>query len=167
MPLTRRTIKVVWLLSFVFLVSCDRPQAQTRYSTVQQDEERVAAMYAMRAIGFELVTMFEDKKLEPLRIRELTELLSQQAEALPTHFDYSPDPKRQPSTAAEASIWTKPDDFRAAMSTFQNKARNLKKVVDAMPDAKLDSMWPVLVDTGDSCTACHTKFRVGGDPSHD
>lgn len=167
MPLTRQNTKIFGLLACAFLSSCDAQQVQIRFSTVQEDEERVAAMYAMRAIGVELVTMFEDKKLERLRIRELTELLSQQAGALPTHFDYAPDPKRQPSTAAGASIWTKPDDFRAAMFAFQHKARNLKKVVDATPDAKLDSIWPLLVRTGDSCTACHTKFRVGGDPSND
>lgn len=159
--------KAACLLAFVFLVGCDQQKDKVRFSTVQEDQERVAAMYAMRAIGVELVTMFEDKKLDPARVRELTKLLSQQATALPMHFVYTPDPTRQLSSVARTTIWTKPDDFQIAMSAFQQKARNLREVVDVTPDSNLDSIWPVLVDTGNSCTACHTKFRVGGDPSHD
>lgn len=163
----RRTTKALCLLPFLFLVSCDRPQDRIRSSTVQEDEERVAAMYAMRAIGVELVTMFEDKKLEPLRIRELTAQLKRQADALPQHFAYSPDSKRRPPSATKPTIWTAPDDFQKAMTAFQRKSRNLAAAVDATPDAELESLWPVLVDTGDSCTACHNQFRVGGDPSHE
>jgi cytochrome c556 len=167
MSLTRWKAKAVCLLPFAFLASCDRPQGQIRYSAVQEDEERVAAMYSMRAIGVELVTMFEDKKLEPSRIRELTAQLKKQADALPQHFAYAPDPKRRPLPATKASIWTAPDDFQRAMTAFQSKSTNLAAAVNATSNAELESLWPVLVDTGDSCTACHNQFRVGGDPSHE
>ena len=155
------------LLVFALLGACSGQQDQIRYSTAQQDDKRVAAMYEMRAIGVELVTMFEDKNLESSRIRELTAQLKKQADALPRHFAYTPNPKRQPPTATKAAIWTEPADFEKAMATFQRKSRNLAATVDATPDSELDSLWPVLVDTGDSCTACHEQFRVGGDPSHE
>jgi cytochrome c556 len=155
------------LLPVTLLAACNREQDQTRYSTLEEEEERVAAMYAMRAIGVELVDMFDSSKLQPSRIRELTSDLVTQAEALPRQFKHSPDPKGPSTTAARALIWTKPDDFRAAMSTFQLKAKYLKQVVNGTSDSKLESIWPVLVDTGNSCTACHQKFRIGGDPPHD
>ena len=155
------------LLVFALLGACSGQQDRIRYSTAQQDDERVAAMYEMRAIGVELVTMFEDKNLEPSRIRELTAQLKKQADALPQHFAYAPDPKRRPAPATKASIWTTPDDFQKAMTSFQRKSRDLAATVDATSNAELESLWPALVDTGDSCTACHKQFRVGGDPSHE
>ncbi len=160
-------MKTAWLPAVVSLAACNHEQDKFRYSTAQQDEERIAAMYAMRAIGVELVTMFEDKTLEPWRIRELTGRLVEQADALPQHFQYAPDPKRHQASAAKALIWDKSGDFQTAMTSFQQKTQRLKTMVNATPDAKLDSIWPTLVETGDSCTACHQKFRIGGDPSHD
>lgn len=124
-------------------------------------------MYAMRAIGVELVTMFEDKTLKPSRIRELTGRLAEQADALPWHFEYAPDPKRRQGSAAKALICNKSSDFQTAMTGFQHNTRRLKTMVDTAPDSKLESIWPALVDAGDSCTACHQKFRIGRDPSHD
>ena len=50
-------------------------------------------MYAMRAIGVELVAMFEDKNIKPKRLRELVTLLTKKANALPQHFEYAPNPK--------------------------------------------------------------------------
>ncbi len=159
-------MKAGWLLAFVLLGACDGRRDQIRYSTAQQDDERVAAMYAMRAIGVELVTMFENKNLKPSRIRALTKQLKKQADALPRHFAFAPDPKRRPGPATKVSIWTAPVDFQRAMTLFQRKSRNLSVTVDATPNSELESIWPVLVDTGDSCTACHKQFRLGGDPSH-
>lgn len=162
-----RKTQLAFLWPVVLLAACNGVSDQKRYSTAQEDEERVAAMYAMRSIGVELVDMFDSSKLQPARVRELTSLLVKQAEALPTHFKRAPDPKGPSTSQAKALIWAKPNDFRAAMSTFQQKARHLKQTVDGTPDAKLKGIWPVLVDTGNSCTACHQQFRVGGDPSHD
>jgi hypothetical protein len=65
-------MKTAWLLAFISLAACNHEKDKFRFSTAQQDEERVAAMYAMRAIGVELVTMFDDKTMKPSRIRELT-----------------------------------------------------------------------------------------------
>ena len=165
MPVTRRGLNAGSLLAFALLCACDLPQA--RYATAQQNDERIAAMYVMRSIGVELVTMFETKNLAPARVRELTRQLKSQSEALPRHFAYAPDPQHRQATATKASIWNKPEDFQKAMTTFQHKSRNLAAIVDATPDAELDRIWPVLVDTGNSCTACHQQFRIGGDPSHD
>lgn len=167
MSLIHHQTKAGYLLVFVLLNACSSQRVQHRYSTAQQDDARVAAMFAMRAIGVELVTMFEGKNLEPSRIRELTAQLKKQADALPRHFAYTPHPKRQPAPATKAAIWTEPGDFQKAMAAFQRKSKNLAVTVDATPDSELDSLWPVLVDTGDSCTACHGQFRVGGDPSHE
>ncbi len=153
------------MLAFVSLAACN--QERVRFSTDQEDQDRVAAMYEMRAIGVELVTMFEDEALEPLRIRKLTGRLAEQANDLPRHFEYAPDPKRHKASAAKSSIWASPDAFQKAMTAFQQKAQHLKTVVNATPDSKLENIWPALVDTGDSCTACHKLFRIGGDPSHD
>jgi cytochrome c556 len=124
-------------------------------------------MHAMRSIGVELVTMFESSKLEPSRIRELTTLLTKHAEAMPQQFTHAPNPVRARASAAKAIIWTKPDDFQAAASTFQQKAKLLKRVVDISPDSKLENILPALVDAGNSCVACHQQFRIGGDPPHD
>ena len=124
-------------------------------------------MYAMRAIGVELVAMFEDKKIKPKRLRELVTLLDKQADALPKHFEYAPNPKRNPRSAVRATIWAKPNDFKTAMTAFQRKARHLSTMVNTTADANIEDIWPALVDTGNSCTACHQKFRIGGDPPHD
>jgi cytochrome c556 len=160
-------MKTAWLPAFVLLAACNHEQDKFRYSTAHQDEERVAAMYSMRTIGVELVTMFEDKNVEPSPIRELTGRLAQQADDLSRHFEYAPDPKRRQTSASKALIWDESGDFQTAMASFQQKTRRLETIVNTMLDSKLESIWPALVDTGDSCTACHQKFRIGGDPSHD
>ena len=124
-------------------------------------------MYAMHAIGVELVAMFENKNIKPKRLRELVTLLDEQAKALPQHFEYAPNPKRNPTSAVRITIWTTPTDFQTAMSTFQGKARHLSTMVNTTADADIEDIWPALVDTGNSCTACHEKLRIGGDPPHD
>ena len=151
------------LIALLALASCKNEPERAAFETKQEQQDRIKAMYAMRAIGVEFVAMFEQASIQPDRARELATLLVGQAQALPQHFS------KQPNTTSlvKPEVWADQAAFAIALSDFSRKARLLKQVADETPDRELKKIWPLIVDTGNSCTSCHSRYRVGGDPSHE
>ena len=151
------------LIALLALASCKNEPERAAFETKQEQQDRIKAMYTMRAIGVEFVAMFEQASIQPDRARELTTLLVGQAQALPQHFS------KQPNTTSlvKPEVWADQAAFAIALSDFSRKARLLKQVADETPDRELKKIWPLIVDTGNSCTSCHSRYRVGGDPSHE
>lgn len=151
------------LIALLALASCKNEPERAAFETKQEQQDRIKAMYTMRAIGVEFVAMFEQASIQPDRARELATLLVGQAQALPQHFS------KQPNTTSlvKPEVWADQAAFAIALSDFSRKARLLKQVADETPDRELKKIWPLIVDTGNSCTSCHSRYRVGGDPSHE
>ena len=151
------------LIALLALASCKNEPERAAFETKQEQQDRIKAMYAMRAIGVEFVAMYEQASIQPDRVRELSTILVGQAQALPQHFS------KQPNTASlvKPEVWANKAAFNYALSDFSRKARLLKQGADETPDGDLKNIWPLIMDTGNSCTSCHSRYRVGGDPSHE
>ena len=154
------------LFALVALSSCERVPEKAAVEIQQAQNDRIKAMYAMRAIGIEFVAMFEQGSIQPDRARELSALLVDQAQNLPKHFSKQPSKLVNTPSLVRSEVWANKAAFASALSDFSRKARLLKQVADATPDRNLKKIYPFLVDAGNSCTSCHTHYRVGGDPPH-
>ena len=151
------------LIALFALASCKKQPETAAIETQQAQKDRIKAMYAMRAIGVEFVAMYEQASIQPDRVRELSTILDGQAQALPQHFGKLPNTM----SLVKPEVWADKAAFSNALSDFSRKARLLKQVADQTPDRELKKIWPLIVDTGNSCTSCHSRYRVGGDPSHE
>ena len=107
------------LIALLALASCKNEPERAAFETKQEQQDRIKAMYAMRAIGVEFVAMFEQASIQPDRARELATLLVGQAQALPQHFS------KQPNTTSlvKPEVWADQAAFAIALSDFSRKAR--------------------------------------------
>jgi cytochrome c556 len=156
---------LVALASLPVLSSCQQSK-KAEFLTMEQHQDRIAAMYAMRAVGEEFVAMFDEEKLGRKRMQQLSTLLVKQTDELPKHFSRQNAPNSDIADKARPEIWSQSQEFAAALAEMQTKSKRLKVKIDNTAEKDLETVWPVLVDTGNTCIACHVRFRVGGDPPH-
>ena len=77
-------------------------------------------------------------------------------EAMPGWFPAGTGPDKAPETEALPAIWSKPDEFKAAIQTFQTASAGLLAAAES-GDAK--AVAAKLGDVGPSCGNCHDSFR--------
>jgi cytochrome c556 len=151
--------KLTILLSASLLSAC----SQTKPVDAAIVGERVEHMYAMRAIGVELVDMYETKKIDGARVTELSKQLTVQSRNLPALFPAGSSSADFKASNALPVIWDDSTAFQAAITHFQAKSAAFNRFI---LQKGAEQAWPKIKEAGDACTACHVKFRKGGDPSH-
>jgi cytochrome c556 len=94
-----------------------------------------------------------DTPFDLAKAKEIFATFAEDAGAMPTLF---PDcSKTGDHTTAAASIWDKPDDFKAAVAKFN---ADVKAGQDNLKD--LDSLKAGFQAVGGDCNSCHQAFRV-------
>jgi cytochrome c556 len=95
-----------------------------------------------------------DAPFDLAKAQQIFATFAEDAAALPTLF---PDcSKIGDDTTAGPAIWSKPDDFKAAIAKF---AADIKAAQDSTKD--LDSLKAGFQTIGKDCGSCHQTFRVG------
>jgi cytochrome c556 len=95
-----------------------------------------------------------DAPFDLAKVQQIFATFAEDAAALPTLF---PDcSKTGDDTTAGPAIWSKPDDFKAAIAKF---AADIKTAQDSTKD--LDGLKANFQTIGKDCGSCHQTFRVG------
>lgn len=81
--------------------------------------------------------------------------VGEMAESLPAWFPAGSGPQDGVKTAAKADVWLNEIEFADKVQEFQAQARELKA---AAADG-VDAMIAQTNDVGQTCKACHQKFR--------
>ena len=87
------------------------------------------------------------------KAKEILAAFAADAEAMPSLF---PDcSKTGDHTTASPAIWSKADDFKAAMAKFKD---DVKAAQESVKD--LDTFKAGIQSVGKNCSSCHQSFRV-------
>ena len=84
-----------------------------------------------------------------------------QAAQLPTWFPPGTGPESGLKTRAKAEIWKDPQGFSAAAHKFQDQTIKLAALTQSSTD--LGAIRAEYKATGETCGACHDKYRVPKD----
>jgi cytochrome c556 len=117
--------KLTILLSASLLSAC----SQTMPVDAAIVGQRVEHMYAMRAIGVELVDMYEAKKIDGARVTELSKQLTAQSRSLPALFPAGSSSADFKASNALPVIWDDSIAFQAAITHFQAKSAALNHFI--------------------------------------
>lgn len=78
------------------------------------------------------------------------------SKAAPEGFAKGTGPDVVKDTEAKPEIWTKPSDFDAKMSNFQQEAAKLNEVAKGGDEGAIKAQFG---KTAETCKACHKEFR--------
>ena len=87
------------------------------------------------------------------RHAQYVELMSQ---AAPEGFTKGSGPDAVKNTEAKANIWTQPDQFKTAMTHFQEESAALTEVAQGGDEKAIKAQF---AKTAETCKACHKEFK--------
>lgn len=87
------------------------------------------------------------------RHAQYVELMSQ---AAPEGFTKGSGPDAVKNTEAKANIWTQPDQFKTAMTHFQEESAALTEVAKGGDEKAIKAQF---AKTAETCKACHKEFK--------
>ena len=153
----RRSITTLAILTPLFALSaCGNPDTPGGRAADARHENFEALGDAFKVIDDELKGQSPDAQ----KVRTAASTVAAKAKEMPGWFPAGSGPDDGLKTDALQAVWAKPDEFRAAVTKFQDASAKLLASADAFaagqPAAALQE---AVKEAGGNCKQCHEKFK--------
>lgn len=154
----RNSLSAAALLApLLALSACGNPDTPGGRAADARHENFEALGDAFKAVDNELKAAQSDAQ----KVRAAVATIAAKAKEMPGWFPAGSGPADGLKTDAKAEVWTRPDEFRAAMTAFQDSSARLLAAADGFAAGQpILALQEAAKEAGGTCKKCHDGFKT-------
>lgn len=146
----------LFLAPLLALSACGNPDTPGGRAADARHENFEALGDAFKTIDDELKAAAPDAQ----KVRAAAATVAAKAKEMPDWFPAGSGPADGLKTETKAEVWTKPDEFRAALTAFQDSSAKLLAAADGFAAGQpVVGLQEAVKQTGGTCKKCHDGFK--------
>ncbi|MFM6931002.1 MAG: c-type cytochrome [Novosphingobium sp.] len=153
----RNSLSAIAILApLLALSACGNPDTPGGRAADARHENFEGLGNAFKTIGDEMKAQAPDAQ----KVRAAAATVAAKAKDMPGWFPAGSGPDAGLKTDAKSEVWTKPDEFRAAMTAFQDSSVKLLAAADGFAAGQpVVGLQEAVKQAGGTCKKCHDGFK--------